>query len=157
MLRDVCPVHCRLVTNVSNNGPLARYITIISGGKSHPSLRTPDLDQSFLFYLCFYCIPLILMINLSSSRSSYILSLLFSFYKLDVSSKTLRWSSSCYLPSVVRKCCVVCICALHESAWLSHSSDAELGQWICVGAVWSLTVELLSVLHLVTRPLMVSA
>lgn len=32
---------------------IARYITMISGGKSHPSLRTPDLDQSFLFYLFF--------------------------------------------------------------------------------------------------------
>lgn len=62
---------------------IARYITIISGGKSHPFLRTPDLNQSFLFF--FFCISLDLMRNMSSSRTSYILSLLFSLYKLEVS------------------------------------------------------------------------
>lgn len=122
LLRDVCPVSCRMVTDVSNHGPLypgsslqfweletvldtVRYVILSSGGKSHPSLRTPYPDQGFLFYL-FYCMPLNLMKNLSTSRTSYILtlllsycvillalSLLFPFYKLDVSSKTLHWSS----------------------------------------------------------------
>lgn len=139
---------------------LARYVTIISGGKSHPFLRTPDLDQSFLF---FFCIPLNLMRNMSSSRTSYILSLLFSLYKLDVSYSIehLCRSSSCYLPSVVRQCCGILYLYLTWVPGCPTLLMLSLVSGFGWGQSGPLTFKLLSVLHLVfhqvTHPLIVSA